>query len=72
MNIDQQITVKQMSQLKLYLSNLLCGLYALMSNISYEYLVIYNICINIHTQKSFAFDVSLSWPLSDYFTVGLV
>ena len=29
MNIDQQITVKRMSQLKLYSSNLLCGLYSL-------------------------------------------
>ena len=72
MNIDQQITVKRMSQLKLYSSNLLCGLYSLMSNISYEYSVIYSICINIHTQKSlwlFAFDLSLSRLLSDYFTV---
>ena len=75
MNIDQQITVKRMSQLKLYSSNLLCGLYSLMSNISYEYSVIYSICINIHTQKSlwlFAFDLSLSRLLSDYFTVGLI
>ena len=73
MNIDQQITVKRMSQLKLYSSNLLCGLYSLMSNISYEYSVIYSICINIHTQNLvFAFDLSLSRLLSDYFTVGLI
>ena len=56
-NIDQQITVKPMSQFRC-LSNLLCGLYSLMSNISYKYTVTYSIC-NIH---------ALTYQLSD--TVG--
>jgi hypothetical protein len=48
-----------------------------MPNISYEYSVIYSICINIHThththRRAFAFDLSLSRLLSDYFTVGLI
>ena len=73
MNIDQQITVKRMSQLKLYSSNLLCGLYSLMSNISYEYSVIYSNCITYTHKRVFAFDLSnLSRLLSDYFTVGLI
>ena len=73
MNIDQQITVKRMSQLKLYSSNLLCGLYSLMSNISYEYSVIYRVFVQTYTHRRvFAFDLSLSRLLSDYFTVGLI
>ena len=50
------------------LSNLLCGLYSLMSNISYKYTVTYSIC-NIH---ALTYQLSDSRLLSDYFTVGLI
>ena len=56
MNIDQQITVKRVSQLKLYSSNLLCGLYSLtvkhklriFSHIQYLYK-------HTHTEESLPF-----------------